>query len=85
MNDILIKVDFPTKPKTLYLFKGKYKVNGDEILEGLNVIRTFKCSEGYFSYTSIWFGGFEYHYEIEGTNGKPRFFGGEWFEIVEGS
>jgi hypothetical protein len=58
MNDILIKVDFPNKPKTLYLYKGKYKVVGDEILIGVNVIRTFKCSEGYFSYTSIKFGGF---------------------------
>lgn len=84
MNDILIKVDFPTKPKTLYLYKGKYKVIGDEILDGVNVVRTYKCSEGYFSYTSIWFGGFEYHSEIEDKQHKPKFFGGEWFEIVGG-
>jgi len=32
--------------------------------EGVNVIKTCKCSEGYFSYTSIKFGGFEYHNEI---------------------
>ena len=84
MNDILLKVDFPIKPKTLYLFKGKYTVMGREILEGINVIRTFKCSEGYFSYTSIWHPGFQYHYEIETEKYKPRFFGGEWYEIVEG-
>ncbi len=84
MNDILLKVDFPTKPKTLYLYKGKYKVLRDEFLEGVNVIRTFKCSEGYFSYTSIWHPGFQYHYEIETEKCKPRFFGGEWYEIVEG-
>ncbi len=84
MNDILTKVDFPTKPQTLYLYKGKYKVVGDEILDGVNVIRTFKCSEGYFSYTSIRFGGFEYHYETLMNNHKPKFFGGEWYEIIDG-
>jgi len=83
-SDILCKVDFPTKPKTLYLFKGRYKVVGDEILEGVNVIRTYKCSEGYFSFTSIRFGGFEYHVEVENKNQKPKFFGGEWYEICEG-
>ena len=35
MNDILLKVDFPVKPKTLYLYKGKYTVNGNEILDGV--------------------------------------------------
>ena len=84
MNDILLKVDFPPKPQTLYLYKGQYKVLKDEFLEGVNVIRTFKCSEGYFSYTSIWHPGFQYHYEIETEKYKPRFFGGEWYEIVEG-
>ena len=84
MNDILLKVDFPTKPQTLYLYKGKYKVIGDEILEGVNVIKTCKCSEGYFSYTSIKFGGFEYHNEIPTEFCKQKFFGGEWYEIVEG-
>ena len=87
MNDILTKVDFPTKPSTLYLYKGKYKVIGDEIHDGITVIRTSKCSEGYFSYTSIRFGGFEYHSEKD-TKSKmveKKFFGGEWFEINEGS
>ena len=84
MNDILLKVDFPVKPKTLYLYKGKYKLIGDEIIEGVNVIRTWKCSEGYFSYTSIKFGGFEYHNEVEDKNHKPKFFGGDWYEIIEG-
>ena len=84
MNDILTKVDFPTKPQTLYLYKGRYKVVGDEILDGVNVIRTFKCSEGYFSYTSIRFGGFEYHHETPTKNHVPKFFGGEWYEINEG-
>jgi hypothetical protein len=84
MNDILLKVDFPVKPQTLYLYKGKYKVLKDEFLEGVSVIRTFKCSEGYFSYTSIWHPGFQYHYEIETEKCKSRFFGGEWFEIIEG-
>ncbi len=83
-NGILCKVDFPSKPKTLYLYKGRYKVVGDEILEGVNVIRTYKCSEGYFSFTSIRFGGFEYHVEVETKNQKPKFFGGEWYEIIEG-
>ena len=84
MNDILIKVNFPTKRKTLYLYKGKYKVIGDEIFEGVNVIKTCKCSEGYFSYTSIKFGGFEYHSEVETEHLKPKFFGREWYEINEG-
>ncbi len=84
MNDILLKVDFPTKPQTLYLYKGKYKVVGDEILEGVNVIKTCKCSEGYFSYTSIKFGGFEYHNEIPLKLIGPKFFGGEWYEIIDG-
>jgi hypothetical protein len=83
MNDILTKVDFPVKPKTLYLFKGKYTVTGDDRLEGTNVLRTYKCSEGYFSYISIWHPGFQYHYEIETEKCKSRFFGGEWFEINE--
>ena len=83
MNDILLKVDFPVKPKSLYLFKGKYTVDGKEILEGVNIIRTFKCSEGYFSYISIWNPGFQYHNEIETENRKPRFFGGEWYEIID--
>ena len=84
MNDILLKVDFPTKPQTLYLYKGKYKVIGDEILDGVNVIRTYKCSEGYFSYTSIKFGGFEYHNETPTELIGQKFFGGEWYEIIEG-
>jgi len=84
MNDILLKVDFPVKPQTLYLYKGQYKVIKDEFLEGVSVIRTYKCSEGYFSYTSIWHPGFQYHYEIETEKCKSRFFGGEWFEIIEG-
>ena len=84
MNDILIKVDFPTKQSTLYLYKGKYKIIGDEILDGVNVIRTSKCSEGYFSYTSIRAGMYEYHYETPTKNFGPKFFGGEWYEIIEG-
>ena len=84
MNDILIKVDFPTKQSTLYLYKGKYKIIGDEILDGVNVIRTSKCSEGYFSYTSIRAGMFEYHYENPTKNHKKKFFDGEWYEINEG-
>ena len=81
-NDILHKVDFPTKEATLYLYKGKYKVFGDEIRDGVNVIRTFKCSEGYFSFMSIRAGGFEYHSDEEKRLIGPKFFGGEWFEIM---
>jgi hypothetical protein len=84
MNDILLKVDFPVKPQTLYLYKGKYKVVGDKILEGVNVIKTCKCSEGYFSYTSIKFGGFEYHNETPTELIGQKFFGGEWYEIIDG-
>lgn len=84
MNDILTKVDFPVKQGALYLFKGKFKVIGDEIHDGINVIKTVKCSEGYFSYTSIRFGGFEYHSENDGKMIGPKFFGGEWFEINGG-
>jgi len=83
MNDILTKVDFPTKQGTLYLYKGKYKIIGDEILDGVNIIKTCKCSEGYFSYTSIRAGMFEYHYETPKRNYGPKFFGGEWYEINE--
>ena len=84
IDDIFTKVDFPTKQATLYLYKGKYKVSGDEILDGVNVIRTFKCCEGYFSYISIRAGFFEYHYETQTKTHGPKFFGGEWYEINEG-
>ena len=82
-NDILQPVDFPTKEGALYLYKGKYKVCGREE-EGITVIRTFKCAEGYFSYMSIRAGGFEYHSEKEQRLIGPQFFGGVWFEINEG-
>jgi hypothetical protein len=84
MNDILIKVVFPVKKGALYLYKGKYK-HLKEILDGLTVIRTVKCSEGYFSYISIRFGGFEYHSETESEHIGRKFFDGEWFEINQDS
>ena len=83
-NDILQRVDFPTKEGALYLYKGKYKVCSRDIEEGINVIRTFKCSEGYFSYLSIRAGGFEYHSNEEQRLIGPQFFGGEWYLINEG-
>jgi hypothetical protein len=85
MNDILTKVDFPTKKGALYLYKGKYKLIND-ILDGVTVIKTVRINSdnGYFSFISIRFGGFEYHHEIESQNCERVFFGGEWFEINEG-
>lgn len=82
-DNILIKVDFPTKPGTLYLFKGKYLNCKDDLRDGVNVIRTFKCSEGYFSYMSLRAGGFQYHSDKKEKLIEPMFFDGEWFEINE--
>lgn len=84
-NDILIKVDWPTKKGCLYLFKGKFKGVTDVMQEGVNVIKLFKSKEGYLSYTSIKGGGFEYHRDSEDSNMiGPKFFDGEWYEINEG-
>lgn len=85
MNDILTKVDFPTKKGALYLYKGKYKLIKD-IYDGVTVIKVInsKIDKGYLSFTSIRFGGFEYHHEIESQHCERLFFGGEWYEINEG-
>ena len=85
-NDILTKVDWPTKRGTLYLFKGRFKGLTDVVQDGVNVIKVFTSKEGYLSYTSIKGGGFEYHLDKEDSRRKlgPKFFEGEWFEINEG-
>ena len=85
MNDILTKVDFPSKKGVLYLYKGKYKLLKN-VLDGVTVIKVVNVNvdRGYLSFTSIRFGGFEYHYEEESKNCERLFFGGEWFEINEG-
>jgi hypothetical protein len=43
-----------------------------------------KLTKVILSFTSIRFGGFEYHHEIESPHCERLFFGGEWFEINEG-
>ena len=85
MNDILTKVDFPSKKGVLYLYKGKYKLLKN-VLDGVTVIKVVNVNvdRGYLSFTSIRFGAFEYHHEIESPNRERLFFGGEWFEINEG-
>ena len=85
MNDILTKVDFPTKKGALYLYKGKYKLLKN-VLDGVTVIKVVNVNldRGYLSFTSIRFGGFEYHHEVESKNCQRLFLGGEWFEIKEG-
>jgi hypothetical protein len=51
MNDILTKVDFPTKKGALYLYKGKFKLL-KEIIDGITVIKVVnvKIDKGYFKF-----------------------------------
>lgn len=80
----LTKVDFPTKTRQLYLFKGKY-LHGDAEEEGVISVTPFKINmeKHFMSFTSSrGMGGFQYHTNVYNDKLiKPYFLEGEWYEL----
>ena len=81
----LTPVDFPSITKILYLFKGKYQRNDNEIFEGIISVQLYKVDKENKSLmftSSATCGGFEYHSETyRNKSYKPYFLEGEWYEV----